>query len=263
MADILQNYPAFLLVLARISAFFITLPLFSYRNIPASHKAGFAFFLSWIVFISIDVPAVNINGSYFMLVLKEVLAGLLIGLMAYIILSAIQIAGGFIDFQMGFAIANVIDPQTGVQSPLIGQFLYTFAFLLMLSLNAHHLLLDGVFYSFQFIPLDQPFLPLGNENVIHFAVTSFNKMFVIAFQMSIPVVGSLFLVDIALGIVARTVPQLNIFVVGIPLKIAVSFIMLILVMAALFMLMQQLFETMLYTMRALMELLGGADNGPT
>ena len=74
------------------------------------------------------------------------------------------------------------------------------------------------------------FIPFGNEDLIEFVVKSFNKSFIIAFQMSIPVVGSLFLVDVALGILARTVPQLNVFVVGIPVKIIVSFLVLLIVM---------------------------------
>ncbi|QGQ46842.1 flagellar biosynthetic protein FliR [Metabacillus sediminilitoris] len=263
MGTILENYPAFLLVFMRITAFFVTLPLFSYRNIPNSHKISFSFLLAWIMFFALDLPKIEIDGEYFILILKEALFGLMIGFSAYLIIVAVQLAGSFIDFQMGFAIANVIDPQTGAQSPLIGQFLYTFALLLMISINAHHLLLDGVFYSYQFVPIDQLYLPLGEENVIEYIVQSFNSMFIIAFQMSIPVVGSLFLVDLALGIVARTVPQLNIFVVGLPLKIGVSFIMLILVMAALFVFMQELFETMTYTMRGLMELFGGTNNEST
>ena len=79
------------------------------------------------------------------------------------IMSAIQVAGGFIDFQMGFAMANVIDPQTGAQSPLMGQYLYTIALLFLLAPNGHHLLLDGIFYSYQFIPIDSAFIPFGNE----------------------------------------------------------------------------------------------------
>ena len=90
-----------------------------------------------------------------MLILKEALVGLLVGFTAYMILAAIQIAGGFIDFQMGFAIANVIDPQTGAQSPLIGQYIYMFSLLVLLAVNGHHLILDGIFYSYQFIPIDQ------------------------------------------------------------------------------------------------------------
>ncbi|MBD8068285.1 flagellar biosynthetic protein FliR [Bacillus sp. PS06] len=257
MGELFVNFPAFLLMLVRVSSFFATLPLFSYRTIPIQHRLGLAFFLSWIMFFTMSPAAISIDGFFYMLIIKEALVGLLIGLVAYMILAVIQIAGAFIDFQMGFAIANVIDPQTGAQSPLVGQFLYTFALLLLLSLNGHHLLLDGIFYSYQFIPIDQVSLPLGDEGVVEYIVATFNKVFVIAFQMAIPVVGALFLVDVALGIVARTVPQLNVFVVGLPLKIAVSFIVLILVLSAMFMVVQDLFETMIYTMRTLMGYLGG------
>jgi flagellar biosynthesis protein FliR len=250
-------FPAFLLVLARVASFFVTLPLFSYRTIPNNHKMGLAFFISWIMFFAIYKEPIEMDGYYFLLILKEVLIGLLIGLFAYMMMSAIQIAGGFIDFQMGFAIANVIDPQTGAQSPIMGQYLYIFALFFFLAINGHHLLLDGIFYSYQLIPLNQLGLPFGNENVAHYVITAFSKMFVIAFQMSIPIVGSLFLVDVALGIVARTVPQLNIFVVGLPVKILVSFILLIIIMATLFMAVQHLFEIMLVSMEGFMKLLGG------
>lgn len=258
MTDIITNFPAFLLVLVRVSSFFVTLPLFSYRTLPATHRIGIAFFVSWIMFLSMDKPALEIDGFYYMLIMKEAMVGLFIGLVAYMIFAAIQIAGSFIDFQMGFAIANVIDPQTGAQSPLIGQYLYTFALLFLLSINGHHLLLDGVFYSYQFVPMEQLWIPFGNENVIEYVIKAFNSMFIIAFQMSLPVVGSLFLVDIALGIVARTVPQLNVFVVGLPLKIGVSFVVLIISMSMMFMLVGNLVENMLFTMRGLMQLMGGS-----
>lgn len=262
MTVLIENYPAFLLIFMRVTAFLVTLPLFSYRNIPNTHKIGFSFILAWIMFIGLDPPVIEIDHTFIMLVLKEALFGLLIGFTAYSILAAVQIAGSFIDIQMGFAIANVIDPQTGAQSPLIGQFLYTFALLLMLSVNGHYLLLDGIFYSYQFVPIDQLFLPFGKERIAEFVIEAFNSMFIIAFQMAVPIVGSLFLVDLALGIVARTVPQLNIFVVGLPLKIVVSFIMLIVSMGILFVLVQELFDTMAITMRGLMEVLGGRNSDP-
>lgn len=211
-----------------------------------------------IMVVTLDAPTLEIDHTYFLLIIKEALVGLLIGFIAYLILSAIQIAGGFIDFQMGFAIANVIDPQTGAQSPLMGQYLYTISLFFLLTVNGHHLMLDGVFYSYEFIPLDQPWIPFGNENMVEFVIKAFNSMFIIAFQMSIPVVGSLFLVDIALGIVARTVPQLNVFVVGLPLKIGVSFLVLIAVMSVMLFAVSHLFETMLNTMRGLMDIIGGA-----
>lgn len=258
MVDLLPEFPAFLLIFVRVTSFFLMMPLFSYRSIPATFKIGFGFFLAWIMFYTIDAPVLEINGAYFLLIMKEALVGLFVGFIAYLILSAIQIAGGFIDFQMGFAIANVIDPQTGAQSPLTGQYFYIISLLFLLSVNGHHLLIDGIYYSYQFVPIDQAWIPIGNEDMVEFVLKSFSSMFMIALQMALPIVGSIFLVDVALGIVARTVPQLNVFVVGIPLKIGVSFIVIVAVMAVMMGVVSQLFENMLVTMRGLMELIGGS-----
>ncbi|GIN61541.1 flagellar biosynthetic protein FliR [Robertmurraya siralis] len=258
MVDLLPEFPAFLLIFVRVTSFFLMMPLFSYRTIPASHKIGLGFFLAWIMFYTVEAPLFEINGAYFLLIMKEALVGILVGFIAYLILSAIQIAGGFIDFQMGFAIANVIDPQTGAQSPLTGQYFYIITLLFLLSVNGHHLLIDGVYYSYQFIPIDQAWIPFGDENMVEYVVKSFSSMFMVALQMAIPVVGSLFLVDVALGIVARTVPQLNVFVVGLPLKIGVSFIVIFAVMAIMMGVVSQLFELMLGTMRGLMDLIGSS-----
>lgn len=257
MVDFLPTFPAFLLVFVRVTSFFLLMPLFSYRSIPTTHKFGLGFFLSWIMIFTFDAPVLEINGAYFLLIIKEAMIGIMLGFIAYVIMAAIQIAGGFIDFQMGLAIANVIDPQTGTQSPLMGQYLYTISLFFLLALNGHHLLLDGIYFSYQFIPLEQAWIPLGDASIPNYILLSISKMFGVALQLSIPVVGSLFLVDVALGIVARTVPQLNIFVVGLPLKLGVGFIVLIAVMSILMGAVATLFETMLSTMRGLMELIGG------
>lgn len=258
MEDLLQNFPAFLLVLVRVSAFFIMMPFFSYRTIPASHRLGLSLFLAWIMYFTIDVPVLELDSVYFLLILKEALVGLFIGFAAFMIMTVVQIAGGFIDFQMGFSIANVIDPQSGTQSPLTGQYLYTIALLLLLSLNGHHLLLDGIFYSYQYVPMDQLFVPFGNQALMEYFVKAFNQTFIVALQMSIPVVGCLFLVDVGLGIVARTVPQFNIFVVGIPVKIIASFMMLLVVMGMMMVVVEHLFDYLLVTLRGLMQLIGGS-----
>ncbi|KAA0547923.1 flagellar type III secretion system protein FliR [Bacillus sp. BGMRC 2118] len=258
MEEFVVKISAFILILVRVTSFFVTVPIFSYRTIPAMHRVGMAFFLSWIMYYTVEIPSLQLDEFYILLILKEIAVGLSIGLIAYIIMSAIQSAGGFIDFQMGFAIANVVDPQTGAQSPLMGQFLYIVSLLFLLSVNGHHMLIDGIFYSYKTIPLDQLWVPFGEEQLLNHMVKTFNSMFVIAFQMSMPLVGSLFLIDVALGIVARTVPQLNIFVVGMPLKIGAAFIMLIVLMSVFLMLVGNLFEQALYAMRGLMQIIGGA-----
>ncbi|WP_164668982.1 flagellar biosynthetic protein FliR [Virgibacillus doumboii] len=253
----LSSIPVFLLIFIRVAAFFVTLPLFSYATIPTPFKIGFTFFLALIMYYTVDSSNVSIDEMYLFLLLKEAIVGLLIGLLAYIILSAIQIAGGFIDFQMGFAIANVIDPQTGAQSPLTGQYFYIIALLFLLSVNGHHLLIDGIFYSYQLIPMDA-FIPFQDGNIADFVIRTFNEMFLIAFQMAIPIVGCLFLVDVALGIIARTVPQLNVFVVGLPLKIFVSFVAILFFLSLYIVLVKTLFETMFDALHGLMQLFGGA-----
>lgn len=257
MDAIFPSLTVFLLIIARVTAFFVVLPLFSHRTIPATHRIAFAVVLSWMMYYTLDVEPFEINGDYILLIIKEVIFGLFIGLLAYIIMSAVQIAGGFIDFQMGFAMANVIDPQTGSQSPLVGQFLNTLALLLLLALNGHHLLLDGVFYSYQFMPMEMVWPAFGQENYVEFIMKTFAGVFAVAFQMSIPIVASLFLVDVALGITARTVPQLNIFVIGYPIKIGVGFLVLLVMMGVLMAVVQKMFEILVVAMRDLMIILGG------
>ena len=253
----LNSLPVFLLVFVRVLSFFVVMPLFSYRSIPLPLKIGFSFFLAIIMFHSIDSSALVIDTTYIFLIVKEVLVGVLIGLIAFIIVSALQVAGGFVDFQMGFAIANVVDPQTGAQTPLTGQYFYMIALLFLLAVDGHHLIIDGIFNSYRFIPLET-FIPFENKSIADFIIDTFNHMFTIAFQMAIPIVGTLFLVDVALGIIARAVPQLNVFVVGLPLKILVSFMAILIFLSFYFAIVENLFATMFRAMRQLMQLFGGA-----
>lgn len=258
VAQLVNILPAYLLVVVRVLAFFAVLPIYSYRTIPNSYKIGLALFLSAIVVFTLETPVITIDATYYLLVLKELLVGLLVGLIAMILIYAIQIAGGFIDYVMGFLIANVIDPQTGAQSPLVGSYLYAFAILFLLLVDGHHLLLDGIYYSYQFVPIEQMFLPLGEEHLAEYVATTFQALFIIAFQMAFPIVGAIFLVDIGLGMVSRAVPQMNVFVVGLPLKIIVGILMLTVFFRVFFLSVERLMEEMIITMRTLLQMLGGA-----
>lgn len=249
--------PAFLLVLVRVTGFMATVPIFSYRNVPVIHKIGLSVVLSFFILSTLQTPIIALDGEYFLLLIKELMVGLSIGFIAAIILYALQIAGGFIDLQMGFAIANVFDPQTGIQSPLIGRYLYIFAILFLLSIDAHHMLLNGIYQSYQFAPIDETVFMFGDGSVARLVADTVVTMFYVAFQMAIPVVGCLFLVDLALGIVSRTVPQVNVFIVGLPLKIFVSFFVLLLVLPIMFQMIESLTVDMLEAMRKMMKLLGG------
>ncbi len=257
METFINTIPIFLLIFIRVISFIMIVPIFSYGTIPAMFKIGLAFYLAYImVFVIEVVDPIAFDGMYILLLVKEILVGISIGLIAYILISAIQTAGGLIDFQMGFALANVVDPQTGAQSPIMGQYLYMFALLFLLSVDGHHLLIDGIFYSYQFIPIDQSFITFGEQNMIVMIAKILSAMFLIAFQISIPVIACLFIVDLALGIIARTVPQMNIFVIGLPVKILVGFILLFVIIGVMIFSVQSLFDLLLHAMRDFMTLLG-------
>ena len=258
MVELVPKISVLLLIFVRVSAFFVTIPLFSYKTIPSQLKIVLAFVLSWMMYYTFSIEAFTINGDYLLLVLKEAVVGLVLGLVVYIVFSAVQIAGGFIDFQMGFAMANIVDPQTGAQSPLMGQFFNFLLLLVFLAINGHHLVLDGIFYSYQFMPIDQFFPKFGDAESVEYIMKLFVAVFAIAFQMSAPIIATLFLVTLALGITGKTVPQLNIFVVGFPIKIAVGFILLIIMMGVMVEVMEKVIEMGIIGMRNLMIVLGGS-----
>lgn len=254
--SVLDLFPSFLLVFVRLSSFFVTVPIFSSRNIPQSSKVGLAFFLSIITFSSVGIKPIAFDSTYFLLILKEVFIGLSLGLIGMIILYAIQVAGGFIDMQMGLAIASVIDPQTGVHSPIMGQFKYVLAILFLLSINAHHLLIQGIIESYKVVPIEKLSIHISSGNVTEIISQAFYHMFMASFMIAAPIVVSLFLVDIALGVVARTVPQLNIFVVGLPIKLMAGFIMILVVLPGYFLSVKNLFQSLIRSMESLLKVMG-------
>lgn len=258
MFNLLMVY-LFFLVFVRMTAFFVTAPIYSSRGVPTQFKIGLGFFTSLVILPTIgdEIPNLSIGSMFLVLILQETLFGLLLGWIAQLLITSIQIAGSFIDMQIGFAIANVIDPQTGFSSPLMGNFKYMFAMLLFLTLNGHHLLIDSIVSSYQLLPISGSWLTrLNDESLLFFVVNTFTQMFVIALKIAAPIVGTLFLSDVALGIVARTVPQLNVFVVGLPLKIIIHFLILFILVPGFIYLFQDLFQEMFTSMRQLMDIMG-------
>ncbi|TWT03751.1 flagellar biosynthetic protein FliR [Planomicrobium sp. CPCC 101079] len=256
---ILETFPYVLLIFVRFTSFFIMAPIFSIKGVPNQFKIGLGVFIAFIAFTSIsaEVP-ISLDSFYILLIIKELAIGLSLGFTAALVLYTIQIAGAFIDFQMGFSIASVMDPQTGSQVPIIGHFKYMLATLFLLTVNGHHLMLDGVMRSIHVFPVESIAFAVGIEDVAQFITHLFIEMFLIALQIALPIVGALFLIDIALGILAKTVPQLNIFAVGLPLKIFVGFILLLVSMPIFFYLLHILFENIIVSMAELISLLGGA-----
>ncbi|MGI2328536.1 flagellar biosynthetic protein FliR [Planococcus sp. YIM B11945] len=256
---ILETLPYVLLIFVRFTSFFLIAPIFSIKGVPNQFKIGLGVFIAFIAFTSISAEQpISLDSFYIFLIIKELLVGIMLGFTAALVLYTIQIAGAFIDFQMGFSIASVMDPQTGSQVPIIGHFKYMLATLFLLTVNGHHLMLDGVMHSIQVFPVESLTFGVEIEGIAQFFTHLFVEIFLIALQIALPIVGALFLVDVALGILAKTVPQLNIFAVGFPVKIIVGFILLLVSMPIFFYILQSLFEKIITSMAQLISLLGGA-----
>ncbi|MDD9147050.1 MULTISPECIES: flagellar biosynthetic protein FliR [unclassified Sporolactobacillus] len=255
--SILNIIPVFLLVLVRIASFLATMPVFSYRTIPARTKIGLAVALSLLIDVTLfKNQTIPLDGTFFLLIIKEAVVGLSMGFVAAVITYAVELAGSFIDLQMGFAIANTISPENGVSSPLTGQLLSMLQVLFFLGVDAHHMLISGLMYSFKLIPLSSMNIHLASGNTVDFVARLTAQMFVIAMQLAMPIIGCLFLVDVAIGLVARTVPQVNVFVVGLPMKIIVGFLVMLIVFPMYIGLFRVIFDSMTDIFSNYMRLLG-------
>ncbi|WP_127580638.1 flagellar biosynthetic protein FliR [Paenibacillus koleovorans] len=258
MQELIPYLPNFLLIFCRITAFFVSAPIFSTRGVPPTFKIGLAFFVSFILLASSEMekPPITMDSDYILAILKETLIGLLLGFIAYIFFNAVQIAGSFIDIQMGLGIANVIDPMSGVSSPIMGNFKFIIAILLFLSINGHHYMIAALVRSYEIVPLGQGiFEAIATGAPNDHMIRSFASMFALALQLSAPLVVCLFMTDVGLGILSKTAPQFNIFVVGVPIKIMVGFLLLLLVIPGMLFLFQDLFQSMFEAMEQMMNLL--------
>jgi flagellar biosynthesis protein FliR len=230
--DLLQNHAAvFLLLLTRVSGIFMLAPFFGSLNIPVYMRAGTALAISVVLFPVVDqtalIKAPETVLVYALAVLTELFVGWLIGFVAYISFSAIHMAGKIMDMQVGFSIVNVMDPTSGQQIPLIGSFLYNLGLIIFLVTNGHHMIIAALFESFRVVPL------LGmtaNPDLTMLIANFTGGIFSTGMKIAMPVTFAILLTNVALGVLARTMPQLNIFVVGVPMQIIVGvFVLSILV----------------------------------
>ena len=221
----------FFLVFVRVGVIFSIVPFFSAEIIPRRIVAIISFMLSLILLPVVPMAHVNSDniGVFYILMLlfHEFLVGLCLGLAIDIIFAGIQMAGQLAGFQMGFAIVNVIDPMTGVNAPVTSNFLYIVSFLVFLVLDGHYLLIKGMVESFRLIPID---IALPSQGFLFAPVAYGAKMFIIALKVSAPVIGVLLLVNVAFALVARAVPQMNVFLMSFPIVIIAGLISLIVVL---------------------------------
>lgn len=210
-----------LFVFIRLSTFFTTCKNIFPQGTPNIFKVMLCVMMSGIISINLGI-SVNVDSMYLLMLycIAEFINGLFFGYVVNLAFSSVKIAGNLIDTQMGLSMANIYDPQTGTQSTLMQSLFNLFAGTLLFVTNGHHLLFGAVFKSFEIISIGS--LPIANN--LEYVMKIFAKYFCLGFQIAIPVVITLILSDLILALISRSIPQLNVMIIGMPLKLLIGII---------------------------------------
>ncbi len=219
-----HQFQIFLLIVMRVAFILFMMPLLGAINVPVLAKAGLTLTVSLILLPVVQIhpalfPSEPLHFLFFMIF--ECLIGFILGLSIKILFASIQLAGEFAGFQMGLAMAQIVDPQSGVDATLMAQFYYFLALLIFLSVNGHYWFFKAVVQSFRLLP------PGGldlHEGVYRYFVSLSGKMFLIGIKISAPVMAILILTQVAMGIIAKMVPQMNMLMTSFPLTIGLGMI---------------------------------------
>jgi flagellar biosynthetic protein FliR len=216
-----------MLIFLRVAAIVFSAPVLDTQTIPAVFKAGLALSVSILLLPAVDatVSVRDLSLLTFVIgVLSEVAIGVTIGLSVKLLFAGIQLAGQIVGYQMGFAVANVIDPATSAQIPILAQFYNLTAMLVFLAINAHHVFFSALVDSYTILP---PLSMHINPQLVGMMMRLAANMFVVAIKVGAPLIAVMLMVSVALGLVARTVPQIHIFIVAMPLKIVIGLVFML------------------------------------
>ena len=231
--EILSQAPVFLLIFARIFAMLLVLPMFSMRSASRVAKVALAAYMAFFIFGTCDLsyylPYIAQDGSfsmeYFLILIGEVLIGIILGFFITMIFSAFSTAGQFLAFQMGFSAASSYDSLSQVENPLMGQFFNLIAMLVFMQTHwFQKLFLQGLVTSFS--SLNAISIVQSTESIVKFVISGLSSLFVDALVISLPVMGSLFLISICTGLLTKAAPQMNLLSEGFPIMIMLAFVII-------------------------------------
>ena len=217
----------FIFPFTRILALIASAPILGNKQVPVQVKIGLALLLTVIIAPTLDIqPNVDIASALGMVVLiEQILAGLAIGFTMLMIFSAVEMCGEIAGMQMGLGFASFYDPLNSSYSPVVSQFLSTIITLAFLGMNGHLYMLEALADSFRTFPIGTS---VPHAEALHTMVVWGGSIFAYALQLSMPVIGALLITNLALAILTRSAPQLNIFQIGFPITLVVGFAALLL-----------------------------------
>ena len=237
----LDSVQLFVLLLIRCLGLVGAAPVFGGVQVPVQAKLSLGLALAALLFpLALSHPGdFPVIGNWYQMLglgVQEALLGLFIGFMAQLVFFAVQFAGQLVGMQMGFGIVGVLDPDSGQQVSIISQMQYMLAIVLFLLINGHHLVLQALWQSVEILPIGHAHLDglLMQEGIRQSA-----RVLTLGVQLASPILAALLLSEVAMGIIARTVPQMNIFIVGFPVKIGLGIFMLVMLLPMLSQWLQQ------------------------
>lgn len=222
MEEFVAKAPYFMIVFIRMGAFMAFVPFFNNQNYVMTVKVGFAFFISLLIFPSLStahwvIPANTLGFLY--VVTMEIMVGILMGLAFLILLFALQMAGRMLGFQMAFSMANVVDSTFGANANVLSVFLVIMGTMIIVAMGGDHYLLYSINHSFDVLAPGTLVVtrPLLNE-LSRLIVNAF----IVGFKLASPAVILMLAIDVTLGLIGKTASKMQIFFVGLPLKISIG-----------------------------------------
>lgn len=224
LISMFSNSDIFLVILIRILGFMTLMPVLGGRNIPVIARIGFCMALASIVYSSGNITEIFYYDSiagYILLLTKEFMVGFIIGFVVYFIFNIAYLAGFLTDQQIGFSMANVFDPITQTQVPITGNLYYFSICMFLIITNGHHFIINSLFYSYKALPIGSAVI-IGNGNLFYAMLQIMISFFIIGVSISLPIIGTILITDLILGLLVKTMPQMNVFVIGMPAKIFIG-----------------------------------------
>lgn len=216
---------SFIWPLIRIGALVTAAPVLSSRQTPVIYRIGLVLVLTWLVMPLLPSPPLvdTFSSQAFLMVLQQIIVGVAMGFVLQMVFAALIFGGQAIAYSMGLGFASMMDPQNGVQVPVVAQFYLILATILFLMLDGHLLLIELLVESFHTFPVA---VDGFSRNSLRDILSWGSNMFNGGLLMALPVMGALLLVNLGMGVITRAAPQLNIFAVGFPITMLIGFLLM-------------------------------------
>ena len=227
-----ENLEYFLFIVTRVSAFVFTAPFFSFGSIPRQFKIAFTLIFSTLLYLTLPSVPVTYPGviGFSLMVMSEALAGALLGYFTNIVMTILNFTGRLIDMEIGFAMVTMYDPVFKVDTSVTGNLYNYFVIILLLVNDFHHYFLKAFVDAFKVVPIGRAVISANTVNVITYFLGNY---FMIAMRLMLPIYATMLLVNVVLGVMAKVAPQMNMFVVGIQLKLLGGLVVMVLMMTML------------------------------